>query len=75
MHMTLEQVEAEMLKLPRSARARLAKTLLCSLDEDSDIELAWEDEAERRHQRYLAGEELAVTVAEAFAQLRSELKK
>lgn len=52
--MTIEQVEAEVLRLPRAERARLAELLISSLDEDSEIERAWEDEAERRYQRYLA---------------------
>jgi Putative addiction module component len=54
--MTMEQIETEALKLPRHVRARLAETLISSLDEDREIDRAWEEEAERRHQRYLAGE-------------------
>lgn len=41
----------DLLRLPRSDRARLAKALLESLDEvteDEDVEGAWVDELERR---------------------------
>ena len=71
---TIEQLEADARKLPRHIRARLAETLISSLDEDSEIEQAWEEEAEARYQRYLAGEEELVSAAEALAQLHSELQ-
>jgi hypothetical protein len=48
--MSIEQLEAEALKLPRHIRARLAEALIASLDEDSESEQAWEDEAEVRYQ-------------------------
>jgi hypothetical protein len=72
--MTIEQLEAEALKLPRHVRARLAETLISSLDEGSEIEQAWEEEAEMRYRRYLADEEDVVTVAEALSQIRAELQ-
>ncbi len=73
--MTIEQVEAEVLKLPRPVRARLAEALISSLDEDSEIEQAWEDEAERRYQRYLNGEEEAIPAEQALAEIRAELRR
>lgn len=73
--MTIEQVEAEALKLPRPVRARLAEALIASLDEDSEIEQAWEDEAERRYQRYLAGEEEVIPAAQALTEIRAELER
>jgi hypothetical protein len=72
--MTIEQFEAEALKLPRYARARLAEALISSLDDDSEIERAWGEEAEERYQRYLAGQEDALPAAEVLAELRSELQ-
>jgi hypothetical protein len=45
---TLEQFEAEALKPAAGVRPQLAERLISSLDEDSEIEYAWEDEAERR---------------------------
>lgn len=73
--MTIEQVEAEVLRLPRAERARLAELLISSLDEDSEIERAWEDEAERRYQRYLAGNEEAIPAAQVLAVIRAELEQ
>ncbi len=72
--MTVEQLEAEVLKLPLHQRAQLAERLLSSLDEDSEIEQAWEDVAERRYQQYLAGEMETVSASEALAEIRAELK-
>lgn len=73
--MTIEQVEAEVLRLPRAEWARLAELLISSLDEDSEIERAWEDEAERRYQRYLAGNEEAIPAAQVLAEIRAELEQ
>ncbi|HLL46036.1 MAG TPA: addiction module protein [Longimicrobiaceae bacterium] len=73
--MTVEQLEAEVLKLPLHQRAQLAERLLSSLDEDSEIEQAWEDVAERRYQQYLAGEMETVSASEALAEIRAELKR
>jgi putative addiction module component (TIGR02574 family) len=73
--MTVEQLEAEVLKLPLHQRAQLAERLLSSLDEDSEIEQAWEDVAERRYRQYLAGEMEAVSASEALAEIRAELTR
>ena len=49
---TVEDLEAAVLQLPEEGRARLAKTLIQSLEgfpEDS-TEQVWFEEADRRHQ-------------------------
>lgn len=73
--MTIDTLEAELLRLPRSARARLAERLISSLDEDSEIEQAWEEVAEHRYQQYLAGDMDTVPVDEAMAEIRSKLSQ
>ena len=73
--MSIDRFEAEALKLPREARARLAEALIASLDEDAEIERAWEEEAERRYQRYLAGETQALPAAQALAEVEKQLKR
>ena len=73
--MTIEQIESEVLKLPRHVRARLAEALISSLDEDSEIAQAWEDEAEQRYARYLAGAEEVVSAEDALTELRADLKR
>ena len=71
--MTTSRLEAEILKLPRSIRARLAERLLLSLDEDNEIEQSWAEEANRRYQSYLNGEEKALPAEEVMAPIRNEL--
>ena len=45
---TLEVLEAEALKLAPGDRSRLAERLLASLDEDEEIEVAWDTLADER---------------------------
>ncbi len=52
----LEELEAAVLALPRAARARLAKFLIESLDEQDEVEEAWELEVRQRLLAYRAGE-------------------
>ena len=71
--MTVEQLEAEALKLPLHERAQLAERLLASLGEDPEIAQAWEDVAEQRYRLYLAGEMQTVSASDALAEIRAEL--
>ena len=73
--MTIEQIEAEALKLPRHVRARLAEALISSLDEDTEIEQAWVDEAEQRYARFRDGQEDALSGADAVAEIRADLAR
>lgn len=70
--MTTAQLEAEMMKLPRSIRARLAERLIESLDEDSEIERGWADEADKRYHAYLKGDESAFPLEDFMAAVRKE---
>jgi putative addiction module component (TIGR02574 family) len=72
--MLVEQLEAEILKLPREIRARLAERLISSLDDESENEQAWIEEAERRYRRYVDGETEAVPIDEFLSQLRQDLE-
>ncbi|MDP9352790.1 MAG: addiction module protein [Chloroflexota bacterium] len=80
MSLSLKELEAEALHLPAEQRADLAQRLFASLeDEDTledaaEVEQAWIEEAERRYQRYLAGETQAVPAADALARVRTRLK-
>lgn len=55
--MTLKELETEALRLNPAARARLAKTLLNSLDalSDAEVERLWVEEAERRNDQIERG--------------------
>lgn len=74
--MTATQFEAELLKLPRSVRARLAERLIESLDENpdrrTDIEAAWSREADARYASYLEGGNPSVPFGPFLEALRKE---
>lgn len=80
MSLTLKQLEAEALDLPAEQRVDLAQRLFASIEEEdaledaSEVERAWLEEAERRYERYLAGESQAVPAEEAIARVRARLK-
>ncbi|HEY0157936.1 MAG TPA: addiction module protein [Thermoanaerobaculia bacterium] len=69
----LEEIAAEALALPLTARAELASQLLESLDDltDEENERLWAAEAERRFAEYKAGNIDSVPAEELFARLRS----
>jgi hypothetical protein len=62
-----DQLEAELLRLPREERARLAELLAASVDRE--VAAWWEDEIDCRYQGYLRGEIEAVDAREALAAL------
>ena len=75
MEMTLEQLEAEALKLSVGVRARLAQRLLRSLEPaaESEIDRLWIEEAQRRHDELLAGAQ-TIPAGEVFAKARTLLR-
>jgi len=69
---SLDRIEEELLALPREVREHLAKVLESSLDGD-DVEMVWDEEADRRYRAFLAGELTAIPAKEGLAQLRAQL--
>jgi putative addiction module component (TIGR02574 family) len=74
----LDELEAEALNLPTRERARLARRLLTSLQEDesadaAEIERAWEEEIRRRLEAYHAGGVQTMPASEVFARARDRL--
>jgi hypothetical protein len=69
-------LEAEALRLPSKARARLAERLLTSLEteRDADSEALWLEEAERRLNEIESGEVAPVSAQYALQQSRSSLR-
>jgi putative addiction module component (TIGR02574 family) len=73
------QILAEALALPIDDRARLAESLLASLDEnvvdaeDPDLDRSWAEEAERRSAEIDAGSVKTIPADEVFRELRAEL--
>jgi acyl-CoA reductase-like NAD-dependent aldehyde dehydrogenase len=72
----IDELAAEALSLPVADRARLVSRLVASLDEqaDEDVELAWIDEAERRHQEACENPAAAEPAAVAFQRARDSLR-
>lgn len=56
-------------ELPREERARLAETLISSLDEEGEVERAWNEEIRRRLQELDAGSVETVSAEEVLAEL------
>ncbi|HET6763692.1 MAG TPA: addiction module protein [Longimicrobiaceae bacterium] len=72
--MSVNEVEAEALKLPSTERARLAEVLIASLDEEDEIARAWADEAERRYERMRTGAVTGIPAEDVFARIRAKLR-
>ena len=73
--MTIDQLENEALKLPQRERARLARRLISSLDEDIEVEQAWYDEAERRLAELESGKAAEISAEEVFGSLGVNVKQ
>ena len=73
--MSIETITEEALKLPAEERARLADTLVESLDpvDDPHIRQAWEQEIERRIADVESGRSKTVPAEEVFAEIRASL--
>lgn len=74
--MTIEELEAELLKLEPQARARLAEKLLASLDDLSAEENArlWAEEAERRDAAWDSSGGDGRSAGEVFRDARARLE-
>lgn len=72
--MSVLELEAEVLKLPRHERARLAELLIGSLDEEDEISEAWADEAERRYEELRSGAVESVPAEEVFVRIRNRAR-
>jgi len=67
----LEILEAEALKLAPAERSRLAERLVASLDEDEEIEAAWDAVADAREAAAGASSPRVVPFDEAIARLEA----
>ncbi len=78
MALTLDEIEAEALKLPEEDRARLFSSLLLSFEgtpQDEEIAQAWAEEAARRDRAMESGEEPGIPAEEVFGRLRSRPRR
>ena len=69
----LEVLEAEVLQLAPADRRRLLALLIASIDTDSEVEQAWEAEANRREAELDSGVKGAVPSQQAIDRLRARL--
>ena len=78
MPMTVEQIEAEVLKLPEQARVELLGWLMRSLADtsamDPDVAEAWAQEAMRRDAEMESGHVAGSPAEEVFEDLRNKGK-
>lgn len=74
MTLPIETLEAEVLSLPPSDRARLLDRLITSLDTDRAADEAWVLEARRRDEEVEAGAVQPLPGADVLTQLRAGLQ-
>ena len=74
MAMRDEDVESAALQLPRKVRARLAERLIASLDEEDEIEQAWNEEVARRVREVDSGEVKLVPGKQVMDRIRARLR-
>ncbi len=70
MRTATDNLELAVLSLPTGDRARLAKVLIESLDENPDVEAAWDREISRRVAQVESGEATLVPAEDVFAEAR-----
>lgn len=68
--MSTHEIEARALTLPRHERARLAQSLIASLDEEDEAERAWTAEAARRDEELRSGRVSVIPASQVFADAR-----
>lgn len=79
MMQTWEDVEAAAMKLSEEERARLARRLIASLDDDKDedpvvVEAAWAEEIEHRVREYRDGRVHSLWAEDVLAEARDRLQ-
>ena len=71
MTITLETLQAEVLRLSAADRAKLLDRLIASLDVDAGAEAAWDKLADEREQELEAGVTTAIPLDIAIARLEA----
>jgi hypothetical protein len=71
MTIPLDQLEQELLQLPRDMRAHLADVLSASVEKE--VAAAWDEEIARRQEAFRRGEIDPIPAEEVLAELRAKL--
>ena len=71
------EIEAKIRTLNSDEKADLIRSLIAELDgpADTDVEVAWVKEAQRRHREIVEGKVKPVPGEQVFANLRERLKR
>jgi putative addiction module component (TIGR02574 family) len=73
-----QKIEADALRLPADERARLARRLIESLEEEiedpAEVEHAWKVEIQRRLDEYRAGKVQTTPAADVLSEARRRLR-
>jgi putative addiction module component (TIGR02574 family) len=77
MSTVVAEIEARIRSLSREDKTELIRALIGELDgpQDADVERAWLEEAQRRHQEVVDGKVQPVPGEQVFANLRARLKR
>lgn len=75
MNRPMQNIEAELLRLPTQRRARLAQVLIGSLDREGEIEEAWIAEAGKRYRAYKTGKLKGIPADQVFKEIRQHFGK
>ena len=73
MTMSVHELEAEVLRLAATDRARILERLIESFDRDTKVGEAWLDEALRREEEVISGKVAMVSGREAVSRIRALL--
>ncbi len=71
MNPSLETLQAEMMLLSSSDRAKLLDSLIASLDEDAEVEAAWDALADAREQALRDGTVDTIPLEDVMARLEA----
>lgn len=71
MSMTIESLQAEVMRLSAQDRARLLDRLIACLDQDAEVEALWDAEAGRRDAELDSGAVKTVPISETLARLET----
>jgi putative addiction module component (TIGR02574 family) len=74
MRLSPDQILAELLQLPAHIRARLAESLIASLEDEPDVEAEWQAEIDRRAGELDAGAVATRPAREVFRAARERLR-
>ena len=74
MSIALESLKNQVLSLPHDDRARLLDSIIDSLDDETSLDRAWDQEAARRDLEVENGTAVCIDGKEVLARLRAQVR-